>query len=112
MSFGLIERFLPDMLNPLAAGPMEQFEIVRIFPLSFNQAIDISFTNASLWMMIVVGTVALLSFVVYALVRRARRSSTDAARMSCDVELKDAYGGRNSACGTENPLPLPAPAMI
>ncbi len=63
MSFPLVERFLPDMLSPKAAGPMEQFEIVNIFPLMFNQTIDLAFTNASLWMWIVVGT-ALLFFTV------------------------------------------------
>ncbi|NNU17596.1 F0F1 ATP synthase subunit A [Parvularcula sp. ZS-1/3] len=51
------------MLRPFAAGPMEQFEIVPIFPLSFNGAIDLSFTNASLWMAIVVGT-SLLFFTL------------------------------------------------
>lgn len=63
MSFQLVERFLPDMLKPMAAGPMEQFEIVKIFPLMFNQTVDLGFTNASLWMMIVVGT-ALLFFTM------------------------------------------------
>ena len=64
-----------------------------------------SITGFGLGLMIVVGVVALLSFVGYTLVRRARRSSTDAARMSCDVELKHAYGERESAFGSENPLP-------
>jgi F-type H+-transporting ATPase subunit a len=55
--FPLMDRFL----KPLAAGPMEQFEIVEIFGLDFVDAIDLSFTNASLWMLITVGT-ALLFF--------------------------------------------------
>ena len=63
MSYQLAQRFLPDMLNPMAAGPMEQFEIVELIPFSFNGAINLAFTNASLWMMIVVGS-ALLFFTL------------------------------------------------
>lgn len=59
---GLPEQLLPVFLRPLVAGPMEQFEIVPIFPLSFNESIDLSFTNASLWMAITLGT-ALLFFM-------------------------------------------------
>ncbi|WP_031549356.1 F0F1 ATP synthase subunit A [Parvularcula oceani] len=40
---------------------MEQFEIVPIVPLSFGDGLDLSFTNASLWMLISLGT-ALLFF--------------------------------------------------
>ena len=39
---------------PQAAGPMEQFEIHRLAPLSLGN-IDVSFTNSSLWMMIATG---------------------------------------------------------
>ncbi|MEM9810725.1 MAG: F0F1 ATP synthase subunit A, partial [Pseudomonadota bacterium] len=49
---GMIEELLLHMLQPLAAGPMEQFEIKSIIPLSFGET-DISYTNASLWMTIV-----------------------------------------------------------
>lgn len=52
----MIEQLMPSFLRPLAAGPMEQFEIIPIIPLSFNGAVDIAFTNASLWMAIVVLT--------------------------------------------------------
>jgi F-type H+-transporting ATPase subunit a len=46
----------------LAAGPMEQFEIQRIVPFPVTDGpIDLSFTNASLWMLISLGT-ALLFF--------------------------------------------------
>ncbi|PQA87746.1 F0F1 ATP synthase subunit A [Hyphococcus luteus] len=50
-----------------AAGPMEQFEIVPIVPLSFG-GLDISFTNSSLWMLI--GTTAIAVFF-FAATRRA-----------------------------------------
>lgn len=42
------------MPSPSVAGPMEQFEILKIVPLSFG-SFDISFTNASLWMVITTG---------------------------------------------------------
>ena len=42
----------------MAAGPMEQFEIHTIVPLEIG-GIDISFTNSSLWMCIVVATISL-----------------------------------------------------
>ncbi|MEO1309709.1 MAG: F0F1 ATP synthase subunit A [Pseudomonadota bacterium] len=38
----------------MAAGPMEQFEILRIVNLRLFDSIDISFTNSSLWMTIAV----------------------------------------------------------
>ena len=41
------------------AGPMEQFEVHTIVPLEIA-GVDVSFTNASLWMMIVVVTITLL----------------------------------------------------
>ncbi|MEE4210505.1 MAG: F0F1 ATP synthase subunit A [Parvularcula sp.] len=53
---GLIETLLPHLLRGFAAGPMEQFEILSIFPLTFGENIDLSFTNASLWMTITVLT--------------------------------------------------------
>jgi F-type H+-transporting ATPase subunit a len=59
----MIEQFLPELLRGLAAGPMEQFEVVRIFPLDFNGRVDLSFTNASLWMVITVLS-ALLFFTL------------------------------------------------
>ena len=43
----------------LAAGPMEQFEIKTIFPLGIGEAFDVSFTNASLWMLISLGAAVL-----------------------------------------------------
>lgn len=55
----LIQTVLPtvtDAARMFAAGPMEQFEVQPIFPLDFNGSIDISFTNASLWMTITVLT--------------------------------------------------------
>lgn len=42
----------------MAAGPMEQFEIHTIVPLEVG-GIDISFTNSSLWMCIVVASISL-----------------------------------------------------
>jgi len=44
-----------------AAGPMEQFEILPIIPMTFG-AIDVSFTNSSLWMCIGVGAIILFFF--------------------------------------------------
>lgn len=52
------------MFEHKAAGPMEQFEIVQLIPLSFGN-LDISFTNSSLWMCLGVG-VATLFFVAAA----------------------------------------------
>jgi len=46
----------------VAAGPMEQFEIHPIVPLEIG-GIDISFTNSSLWMCIVVGSISLFLMV-------------------------------------------------
>ena len=39
------------MLRQMAAGPMEQFEIVPLVPLTMG-GIDVSFTNSTLWMWI------------------------------------------------------------
>lgn len=51
------------LIAPVAAtDPMEQFEIVRLIPISLG-AIDISFTNSSLWMVIAT-TLALVFFFV------------------------------------------------
>ncbi len=47
------------MIDALAAGPMEQFEIVPLVPLRIG-AFDLSFTNSSLWMVIAVGAAAAL----------------------------------------------------
>ncbi len=55
------------MIDIRAAGPMEQFEIVPIIPLTFGN-LDVSFTNSSLWMLI--GTVAII-FFFFAATRRA-----------------------------------------
>lgn len=43
----------------LAIEPMHQFEIKRLINLNLG-GLDVSFTNASLWMVIIVGAVALL----------------------------------------------------
>jgi len=43
----------------VAAGPMEQFEIHPIVPLEIG-GVDVSFTNSSLWMCIVVASITLL----------------------------------------------------
>ena len=53
---GMFDPLLPDLGRPRAADPMEQFEIVEIFPLAFNDQISLGFTNASLWMAITVLT--------------------------------------------------------
>ena len=42
------------MIRLQAAGPMEQFEIERLIPLSLG-GLDVSFTNSTLWMWIAVG---------------------------------------------------------
>lgn len=51
-----------------AAGPMEQFEILPIIPLTFGD-IDVSFTNSALWMTLGVG--ATIAFFFAATRRRA-----------------------------------------
>ncbi len=56
------------MLGLKAAGPMEQFEIVPLFPLSLGN-VDISFTNSTLWMLI--GLSAALVFFMLATRTRA-----------------------------------------
>ena len=55
-----LTRMLLDWARGFAAGPMEQFEIQTIVPLPFGDGFaDLSFTNASLWMMISLGTAVL-----------------------------------------------------
>lgn len=51
------------MIGFQAAGPMEQFEILPIVPLTFGD-IDISFTNSALWMLI--GVAAISVFFLFA----------------------------------------------
>jgi F-type H+-transporting ATPase subunit a len=50
------------MIGFQAAGPMEQFEILPIVPLTFGE-IDVSFTNSALWMLIGVVAITLFFFV-------------------------------------------------
>ncbi|MBB5518952.1 ATP synthase F0 subcomplex A subunit [Amphiplicatus metriothermophilus] len=56
------------MIGLNAAGPMEQFEIVPLVPLSLG-TIDISLTNSALWMIIAVAVSA--AFFLAAIRRRA-----------------------------------------
>ncbi len=44
------------------AGPMEQFTITKLHPLSAG-GYDVSFTNSSLWMLIALGAVSIFLFV-------------------------------------------------
>ena len=60
---GMTDQVLPALLKPMAADPMEQFEIVEIFPLSFNDGVSLAFTNSSLFMMFIVLS-ALLFFTL------------------------------------------------
>ena len=55
-----IPAFKLPPFDPRAAGPMEQFEIHRMFHLPFGD-LDVSFTNSTLWMWIAV-SVAILFF--------------------------------------------------
>lgn len=50
------------MIDIRAAGPMEQFEILPIVPLSLGE-IDISITNSTVWMLIGTGAIALFFFM-------------------------------------------------
>jgi F-type H+-transporting ATPase subunit a len=63
---GVISNFKAPSFQ--AAGPMEQFEVVPIIPLTLGD-IDVSFTNSSLWMVIGVGLV--IAFFFAATSRRA-----------------------------------------
>ncbi len=56
-----------SLLNFKAAGPMEQFEIVRLVPIELF-GYDISITNSTLWMFIAVG----LASVILLLASRGR----------------------------------------
>lgn len=56
------------MIRQMAAGPMEQFEIVPLVPLSMGN-IDVSLTNSSFWM--IVGLSAALAFFFFATKSRA-----------------------------------------
>jgi F-type H+-transporting ATPase subunit a len=49
------------MFDLKAAGPMEQFEILPIWPIIVG-GVDLSFTNSSLWMLIGVAAVVLFFF--------------------------------------------------
>ncbi|MEZ5929615.1 MAG: F0F1 ATP synthase subunit A [Parvularculaceae bacterium] len=56
------------MIDLYAAGPMEQFEIVKLIPLSLG-SLDISFTNSALWM--IIGVSLATAFFVFAARGRA-----------------------------------------
>ncbi len=58
---------LDRLITPFAAGPMEQFEIFPIVPLSLG-GLDISLTNSAVWMLI--GSGAIIAFFFMA-TRRA-----------------------------------------
>ena len=73
VEFGVIElgRLVRDLLpfrGPSVAGPMEQFEIHPLIPLSLGN-IDVSFTNSTLWMWI--GVVVAIGFFISATRARA-----------------------------------------
>ncbi len=68
------------IIEQRAAGPMEQFEIVQLIPLSFGN-LDISFTNSSLWMCLGVG-VAILFFAA-----GARAGSLIPGRLQSTAEV-------------------------
>lgn len=57
-----LNLMLDRMLTPFAAGPMEQFEIIPIVPLSLG-GIDISLTNSAVWMLIGTGAIILFFFM-------------------------------------------------
>ncbi|ADM08505.1 Fo ATP synthase subunit A [Parvularcula bermudensis HTCC2503] len=66
MSGMLVELLSPLMGHPLmaplrAAGPLEQFEIIRLIRLPISgEPFDISITNSTVWMFIAVGMATLL----------------------------------------------------
>lgn len=66
----MIDAAIPGFRAPIlqAAGPMEQFEIRRLVPLTAGD-VDISFTNSSLWM--VIGVALIVTFFFVATSRRA-----------------------------------------
>jgi len=48
-----LTSYIQQGIEPvMAADPMEQFDIVELFPLNLGGALNISFTNSSLWMLI------------------------------------------------------------
>ncbi|MAW79983.1 MAG: F0F1 ATP synthase subunit A [Parvularcula sp.] len=68
------------MIDFRAAGPLEQFEIVKLVDLPLG-GIDISLTNSSLWMLI--GTGAIILFFVFA----TRRVSLIPGRLQGAAEV-------------------------
>ncbi|WP_375205332.1 F0F1 ATP synthase subunit A [Hyphococcus sp.] len=68
------------MIDLRAAGPLEQFEIVKLVDLPLG-SIDISLTNSSLWMLI--GTGAIILFFVFA----TRRVSLIPGRLQGAAEV-------------------------
>lgn len=68
------------MLTPSAAGPMDQFEIIRIFDLHLG-SIDISLTNSALWMLICTGAIIAFFFVA------TRRAAIIPGRMQSATEV-------------------------
>lgn len=65
---GMTDTLLSYLFGLYAAGPMDQFIVKTIIPFSFGET-DISFTNASFWMMI--GVLTALGFFTLATKRLA-----------------------------------------
>jgi F-type H+-transporting ATPase subunit a len=59
--------FALSALDPLAAGPLDQFEIKTIIPIQIG-GLDLSFTNASLFMVLAAGLIA--GFMTFAVSSR------------------------------------------
>ncbi len=68
------------MMNLRAAGPMEQFEISPIVPLSLG-GIDISLTNSALWMLIATSVIMFFFFLA------TRRASLIPGRVQSAAEV-------------------------
>ncbi len=68
------------MMDLRAAGPMEQFEISPIVPLSLG-GIDISLTNSALWMLIGTGVIMFFFFLA------TRRASLIPGRVQSAAEV-------------------------
>ncbi len=68
------------LLKTFAAGPMEQFEILPIVPLSLG-GIDISLTNSALWMLICTGAIIAFFFVA------TRRAGLIPSRVQSTAEV-------------------------
>ncbi|WP_395076614.1 F0F1 ATP synthase subunit A, partial [Hyphococcus sp.] len=68
------------MIKLQAAGPMEQFEILPIVPLSLG-GIDISLTNSALWMLIGIGVIIAFFFMA------TRRASMIPSRVQSAAEV-------------------------